>query len=168
MQMAQVGDDDGVLVIAARGALARRFAAREFDYAFPEELVRGAGAAELCAWQTEEEGEVTITVVVTSAPKTGSIQLGVVEVTAGDSLCFMPYSAYTQACSGRQGHTEDEAGRCVPLDVPPGRYAVWARRAPFQGPPELAAELPLVFNVSLCPTTEAAQARDDVPVLGRG
>jgi hypothetical protein len=163
--VARVTDDDGVLVLASAIAMRRRFAAREFNDDFPVELVSAAGDEELCAWQTDEEGDATIVVHVGQRPPGDARFLGVLQLLTGDELLILPYSQYTMACSYRRGEPEDIEGLCTRFEVEPGRYACWGRPAPAQGSPEGAARPPVVIDVYLLAATAADQPLRDVPVL---
>src|SRR5262249_44212172 len=99
MLFARVTDDDGVLVLASAIGMKKRFASRQFNYDFPEELVSAAGEEELCSWQTHQEGEVSITVHVGEQPPPDARFLGVLRLQTDDELLVLPYSQYTIACA---------------------------------------------------------------------
>jgi hypothetical protein len=164
MLSARVTDDDGVIVLASASALKERFASREFDYNFPRELVAAASAEELCAWETEEEGDVEIAIHAESEAPAEALFLGVLSLGESDQLLVMPYSQYTMACS-RRGVPQDIPRLCTRLTLEAGRYAWWARRAPVGRHDEDAPDL--AFDVYMRKASAADKPLRAVPKLAR-
>ncbi len=169
MQFAQLVDDDGILVLASARSLAARFHSRAYDYDFPKELVEGSQAEACCGWQSQEEGDVTITIreppeVPAELPR-GVHYLGCIDFQDGDELLLLPYSQFTMACAHGQGVPQDVEGLSARFPFPAGRHACFARVAPVRGDFDEAP--PLVFNVFLREANGTAGSLPEVPVIAR-
>jgi hypothetical protein len=157
MLLAQITDDDGVLVLASGTSLRSRFVARGFDYDYPKELLDGAGAEELCAWQTNEEGLVTIRVHTGDVPSSSAQFVGIVRMSRNDTLLVLPYSQYTFACSSRRGEPENIGTLCARLKVDAGRYSCWVC--------PMSIEDSLAFDVFLLEAKLSERPPGEIPTI---
>lgn len=156
MPSVELMNDDGVFVLASAKALRRRFSSGAFDPTFPKELLAGAAAEELCAWQTTSSDDTTLHVQEGTSPPPGARALGVLRLEDGDELLLLPYAQYTMACGRRRGVPEEIAGLSGKCSVAPGRYAVWVGRNPSED---------LAFDVTLAPPGAQPTLQREVPQI---
>ncbi|CAA9394970.1 MAG: hypothetical protein AVDCRST_MAG66-1276 [uncultured Pseudonocardia sp.] len=165
MQIAELVDDDGVLVLASAQRLEARFGHRDFDYGFPKELVAAAADEVLCTWQSHAEGRVVIAVAAPEGDRSAdAVLLGVVRLERDDDLLLLPYSQFTMACDYLGGVPEEIEGLQARLEFPAGRYAVSVRPAGggASGP---AGEVVHRCEVHLAAAGPADMPLSDVPVV---
>jgi hypothetical protein len=160
MLLTEITDDDGILVLASATGLRRRFADREFDYDYPTELLEGAHAEEICAWETGEEGIATLRLHPNERPPALARFVGVLRIAPKDTLLVLPYSQYTFACSERKGEPQQIDALCGRFAIAEGRYACWISTAQDKNS--------LTFDVFLVKATDAEQPLKEIPTFLAG
>ncbi len=158
-QTVKLVDDDGLIVLASAAGLIRRHASNTFEYDFPSELLRDAADEVACAWLTEVEGDVSLSIFAGDEVCAAGTVCGTLHIAEGDELLAMPYSAYTFACRTKGGRPPPQEALCVRLVVAPGRYecCVVAR------PPE--DDVNATFRVVLRPTVAETAAPRAIPTV---